>query len=305
MLRNKLHEAYLIDASIYVFKYYFSLPDNWWSQNGYPTAAVYGYTHWLFRFLKTTHAHYVAACFDESLETCFRNRIYSAYKSSRALPDEALAYQLQACKIITDLLGVHAYASAEYEADDLLGTLAERCRKKGLTINILSRDKDLSQLLVRDHERLWDFPEGLRLDPTGVKEKLGVPPSLVADFLAIVGDVSDDIPGVPGIGPKSAAAILNSLGPWSDIKKDIDRVAGLSVRGAATLASKLREYEEQIDMALHLSTIVCVAPLGKRFSVQRRRPNGQKLKDFGRYLGFGAGFETSVDKLLYALNEHP
>lgn len=302
MQEKNLQEVYLIDASIYIFKYYFSLPDNWWSEEDYPTAAVYGYTHWLFRFLNDTKAQYVAACFDESLETCFRNQLYPDYKSSRALPDEALAYQLQACKTITELLGIPVYASEEYEADDLLGTLAVRCRKKGMKINVLSRDKDLSQLIVNAHEYLWDYPDGLRLDLAGVKEKVGVSASLVADYLAIVGDVGDDIPGVPGVGPKSAAAVLNALGPWAAIKKNFDKVASLPVRGALTLASKLAEYEKQIDLALRLSTIVCAAPLGRRYSVQRRVLQAQKLKYFGRYLGFGKGFETSVDKLLRELN---
>lgn len=121
---SAIAHTFLIDASIYIFQYYFSLPDHWFSEDdSYPTAAVYGYTAFLVRLLKKHQPQRIAACFDESLDQCFRNEIYPDYKSSRALPDEALAFQLRACQTITRLLGIATYASERYEADDLLGSL--------------------------------------------------------------------------------------------------------------------------------------------------------------------------------------
>ena len=298
---NKPQDVYLIDASIYIFRYYFSLPDNWWSKSEYPTAAVYGYVHWLIRFLKSTKATHVAACFDESLESCFRNEIYADYKCSRVLPDEDLAFQLEACKQITELLGIPAYASTTHEADDLIGTLAKRCRKNKLKVNILSRDKDLSQLVVGDLDVIWDFPDGEPLGKEGIFKKLGVFPHQVADYLALVGDSSDDIPGVPGVGKKTAAALFALSGSWSNLQQDFSAVAALPLRGAVSLAGKLKEFEEQISMALQLSKIVDNAPLNRRFSVKRKKLDLAACVAYGRELGFGRNFETSMNKLVEVL----
>lgn len=294
-------EVFLIDASIYIFKYYFSMPDKWWSVDDFPTAAVYGYTHWLFRLLKATRTARVAACFDESLQSCFRNQLYPLYKSSRVLPDELLAYQLNACKQITDLLGIPVYASCTHEADDLLGTLAARCRKQGEQVVLLTRDKDLAQLLLKPWECIWDYPDGEKLYPQNIRDKLGISPELVADFLAIVGDPGDDIPGVAGVGPKTAATLLQHLGPWRTMKQNLDKVAGLPLRGASGLAQKLEAHREQIDLALRLAKIVCSAPLGRRFSVTRKPVNVSALLAFGEHMGFGSRFTTSVKNLLQDL----
>ena len=300
---KKVEDVYLIDASIYIFKYYFSLPDNWWSREDFPTAAVYGYAHWLFRFLKNTKAKKVAACFDESLQSCFRNKLYADYKSSRALPDDALAFQLAACKQITGLLGIPCYASKEYEADDLLGTLAMRCRSQSLRINLLTRDKDLAQLLLNAKECIWDYPDGPRRYPADVQDKFGVAPTMLADLLAIVGDPGDDIPGVPGVGVKTAAKILQTLGPWQKIRKDVGKIAILPIRGAAGIAQKLLIYKQQIDLSLKLATIASSAPLGRRFSVNRLAMKKNELIDFGLSLGFGSRFAASVNKLQNELIE--
>ncbi len=294
---NNNTPAYLIDASIYIFKYYFSLPDNWWSQNNYPTAAVYGYTHWLFRFLKERQPVKLAACFDESLQNCFRNEIYPHYKSSRVLPDEALAFQLEACKLITEIIGIPVYASDSYEADDLLGTLAKRARKLGLEAQIISRDKDLSQLLSNSAENLWDYPDGVRMDRREVKSKFGVYPEQIPDYLALVGDTIDDIPGVPGIGSKLAAQLLTEFGSWKNMRKNIAGIENSSVRGARKISEKIKIFHSQIDIALKLSTINCNAPLGRRFSLNRKITDYDKLNEFGQYLGFGSHFTTSVKKL--------
>ena len=125
---------YLVDASIYIFRAYFSLPERWPSPQGYPQNAVYGYTSFLLAFIQDLGArqsHCVAATFDESLGSCYRNRIYPDYKVSRELPDEALAYQLDACRRVTELMGIACFAGSEYEADDYIATLARLGRERG------------------------------------------------------------------------------------------------------------------------------------------------------------------------------
>ena len=148
---------YLIDASIYIFRHYFGLPDNWHSQDGYSTQAVYGYLKFLLSFIEEESPEYIAAAFDESLGNCFRNQIYPAYKANRVLPDEALAFQLNACVEVTGILGITGLASDTHEADDIIGTLAKRGRQmNGRQIIVVSRDKDLMQL-VGANDVIWDF----------------------------------------------------------------------------------------------------------------------------------------------------
>ena len=295
------HSVYLIDASIYIFRYYFTLPDHWHSRDNFSTAAVYGYTMWLIRLLRSQRPVQVAACFDESLESCFRNQIYPHYKCSRALPDAALAFQLSACKQITELMGIPTYASPNFEADDLIGTLAHRIQKKKLGCTIVSRDKDLGQLLVNKTMALWDFPDGLTMGPLEIKQKWGVHPHQIADYLALVGDPGDDIPGVPSIGAKTAVSLLTAFGSWAQIKTNLDKVECLPLRGAGTIAKRLIEYRQQVDMAIQLSRIQIAAPLGRKFSVTRRKLNPKLLCEHSDYLGFGRRFHTSVAKLMAVL----
>ena len=293
--------TYLIDASIYIFRYYFTLPDHWHSDDNYSTSAVYGYTTWLMRFIRSQRPSFVAACFDESLESCFRNRIYPQYKCSRALPDAALAFQLHACKRITELFGIPTYASPRFEADDLIGTLAARVQKSKQPCTIVSRDKDLGQLVVDKTMRLWDFPDGNPMGPREIKQKWGVHPHQVADYLALVGDPGDDIPGVPNVGAKTAVALLTAFGSWDRIKHNFEQVERLPMRGAKTIALRLTEYQHQVDMAIQLSRIHLRAQLGRKYSVARKKLRPKILCDYTDYLGFGRRFRTSVANLMALL----
>ena len=182
---------YLIDASVYIFRSYFGLPENWYSQNSghglsqeshigqesYPTQAVYGYLNFLLTLLEAESPNYIAAAFDESLGTCFRNTIYPEYKANRVLPDAALAFQLNACVEVTRLLGVASFASETYEADDIVGTLAKVGRESDHKIIVITGDKDLSQLIVSDietllkaGERIADLPiRGAKQLPVKIK----------------------------------------------------------------------------------------------------------------------------------------
>lgn len=290
--------AYLIDASIYIFRYYFSMPLNWWAENGCSTAAVYGYSTWLLRFLSAQKPQAIAVCFDESLETCFRNQIYPDYKISRALPDEALAFQLQACKYFTELMGIPTYASSTHEADDLLATLAQRCHHKMMPVCIVSRDKDLAQIIRAGDIGLWDALDGELLDYSAIQKKMGVRPEQVADFLALVGDSSDDIPGVPGVGVKTAAILLSHFDSWQALQNNLHLVAQLPLRGAARVAQSLDSYRAQIDLALLLTTVVNRAPLGRRFSIIPKQPNKVQLKEYAASLGLGKNFNTTLNRVV-------
>jgi 5'-3' exonuclease len=285
----------LIDASIYIFQYYFALPDLWFSEKElWPTAAVYGYTAFLHRLLKEQQPRRVGVCFDESLDQCFRNDIYADYKCSRALPDEALAFQLSACKRVTQLMGLQAYASHRYEADDLLGSLYHSCQRSKVPIAVLTRDKDLGQLLCyssvsRQQDFLWDYTSANKdkAYAQDIEHKFGVRPNQLVDYLALVGDSVDDIPGVPGVGKKTAQVLLQQFGSIEQIFKQLDMLPTLSIRGAKQLAEKLDACREQIVIAQQLATIVRDVPLIHGVAaLDRRAIQAKKLAVFCAEMGF-------------------
>lgn len=235
--------AWLLDASIYIFRAWFSLPDRWHNEEGMPLNAVYGYAGFLCDLLSRVHpAPCLAAAFDQSLGSCFRNELYPDYKASRALPDEALAFQLRSCRELTERCGIACYGSERYEADDFLASLARLANAQQLPITVITRDKDLGQLLSGPGDAWWDFAADKTLNIDQFEQRFGVRPELFADYLGLVGDSVDDIPGVPGVGPRTAAVLISELGSLDDIASDMEAVARLPVRGASRLAQKLTEH---------------------------------------------------------------
>jgi DNA polymerase-1 len=260
---NVLH---LVDASIYVFRAYFSLPISIADHQGETVNAVHGYTGFLLDLL-AHQPSFVACAFDESLNTCFRNALYPAYKANREAPDENLLYQFQQCQRVTNMLGLRGYAMAEYEADDIIGSLAVAWRQMAPVdgkVVILSRDKDLGQLLQTDDE-LWDFAANVRAGPAGVLAKFGVSVEQLADFLALAGDSVDNIPGAPGIGAKTAALLLQQYQSLTGMLARTDKVAVSGLRGAKKIAQTLKDHHQQLLLYRQLTEIKCDIPM----SVQR------------------------------------
>ncbi|WP_444901906.1 5'-3' exonuclease H3TH domain-containing protein [Microbulbifer sp. SSSA007] len=251
--------SYLIDASVYIFRYYFALPPNWESRSGYSTEAVYGFTNFLLDMLARDPRH-IACAFDESLGSCFRNELYPDYKCSRAMPDEALAFQLAACREMAEALGIASFSSERYEADDILATLTRKLRRHKPIV--VSRDKDLGQLLDRGASSLWDFAADRHMDSEALEQKFGVKPAQIADYLALVGDSSDDIPGIPGVGPKTAARLLEAFEGIEMLLVQLEQVASLPIRGAKGIAQRLQEFEEQLRLAKRLTSLEENIPLG-------------------------------------------
>lgn len=246
---------YLIDASIYIFRAYFSMPDDWFSSEGYSVNALTGYTQFLFKFLQQVKPEKIAIAYDESLGSCFRNDIYADYKASRVLPDEALAFQLQACKALTETMGISTFASQRYEADDIIATLAQSAQQRGESVIIVSRDKDLGQILKHSGDILWDYAADKRITTVDFISHYKVEPYQMTDFLALVGDAVDDIPGVPGIGKKTAAALLSQFGSLENMYNDLAAVMTSGVRGAKGIVDKLLTYREQLEMAQALVSL--------------------------------------------------
>jgi len=245
------------------------MPDSWQADNGYSTNAVYGFAMFLLQVLERENPKYCALAFDESLDSCFRNKIYPDYKSSRAHPDEELAFQLKSCKTLAKKMGFNTFASKKYEADDIIASLAKKFSTKSRDLKIVTRDKDLGQILTHDNDCLWDYAADEYSYAKQIKEKFGVKPSQIADYLALVGDSIDDIPGVPGVGKKTAQSLLESFESVEVLLDNLEKVSSLKMRGAQKVAEQLREYSKQCLMAKRLATLEYNVPL---------KPKGQKMK---------------------------
>ncbi len=257
----KRQPVYLLDASIYIFRSYFAMPDVWYNQQGYSLNAVHGYTLFLLKLLSELNPSRIAAAFDESLGQCFRNDIYPEYKSSRALPDESLAFQLKACKRVTELLGIQSYAHRRYEADDLIATLARASRRSGRPVHILSRDKDLAQLVKKPGDCVFDPVDSRLLDHDAILEKFGVRPDQLVDYQTLLGDPTDDIPGVPGIGAKTAAKLLQHFDTLAVLLDSLDELGNGQWRGGVRLQQTLREHQEQMGVSRQLVQLLDDVPM--------------------------------------------
>ncbi len=255
-----MQPVYLIDASVYIFRAHFSLPPSLTDSSGQPFNAAYGFAGFLCDLLERTRPKAVAVAFDESLSTSFRNDIYPAYKANREPAPPELKRQFGACAALTRAAGLLTLSSPVYEADDLIGTLAERARNAGQPVTIVSRDKDLAQLLGAD-DILWDYAADKRYDGAAVARRFGVAPAQIADYLALIGDTVDNIPGVPGIGPKTAASLLGHFPDLDTLLANLDAVESLPIRGARSVARRLRDGADQARLALQLTLIPRDAPL--------------------------------------------
>jgi 5'-3' exonuclease len=256
---------YLIDASVYVFRAYHSLPDDMVDGDGNPVNALYGFCRFIGDFVEQVRPEYLAVLFDESLTSSFRSAIYPLYKANREPAPEELKRQIRQCREFTRALGVMECAHPEYEADDLIGTLVVEGRRAGRASTIVSRDKDLAQLVSRP-DVFWDFAGRGKLGYDEIPGVFGVWPEQIADFLALAGDTVDNIPGVPGIGRKTAAALLQHFGSLEAVYANLDRVHEVCCRGARTLALKLETHREAAMLARQLTGIACDAPLERSLS---------------------------------------
>ena len=252
---------YLIDASVYVFRAYYSMPDDMIDDDGNPINALYGFCRFLGDFMEQVVPDHVAVLWDESLSTSFRNDIYPEYKANREPAPPELERQFAQCRRFTRALGVPEFAHPRYEADDLIGTLVMHGREAGRSSTIVSRDKDLAQLVSED-DVYWDFAGKGRITYQQIPDFFGVRPEQIADFLALAGDSVDNIPGVPGVGKKTATALLEHFGSLDTLYDNIDRVHEVKVRGAKTLGAKLEQHRDAAMLARQLTGIACDAPLG-------------------------------------------
>ncbi|WP_404464000.1 DNA polymerase I [Vreelandella aquamarina] len=252
----------LVDGSSYLYRAFHALPPLTTS-NGQPTGAVKGVINMLKRLIKDYPESPMAVVFDAPGKT-FRDEMYSEYKAHRPPMPDDLRSQIKPLHACVKALGLPLLCIEGVEADDVIGTLAHHATQAGRDAVISTGDKDMAQLVNR-HITLVNTMKEETLDEAGVEEKFGLPPALIIDFLALMGDKVDNIPGVPGVGEKTAIGLLQGMGGGLDtIYGDLERVTTLSFRGAKTLPKKLEEHREQAFLSYQLATIKidCDLPVG-------------------------------------------
>ena len=278
---------YLVDASVFIFRAWFSVPVEVADRDGNPVNAVLGFARFLSELLEKESPRHIAVAFDESLEQGYRNEIYPAYKANREPAPAELKRQFALCQEVCAALGVARYGSSRYEADDIIGTLATRARAAGLPVTIVSRDKDLTQLLS-SVDIYWDAVADVRYGYGDIAERFGVVPERMADFLALMGDAVDNIPGVPGVGRKTAATLLKHYDTLPGVYENLAAVPKLKFRNATFVAQTLAEHRESAFLSRQLTGIACDMPLDAPLDeLQSRAPDLSAVDEMYERLGFG------------------
>ena len=278
---------YLVDASVFIFRAYYSVPTEVADPDGNPVNAVHGFARFLGDLLERESPQHIAVAFDESLEQSYRNEIYPAYKANREPAPVELKRQFGLCREVVRALGIADYGSSRYEADDIIGTLATRARAAEVPVTIVSRDKDLTQLIGAS-DTYWDAVADVRYGYDDIEQRFGVKPERMADFLALMGDAVDNIPGVPGVGRKTAATLLKHFDTLPGVYHNIAAVPTLKFRGATFVAQSLAEHREAAFMSRQLTGIACDMPLVAAVDdLQPRAPDLAAVEAIYERLGFG------------------
>ena len=283
----------LVDGSSYLYRAFHALPPLT-NSRGEATGAVKGVISMIRRLHKDYPGSPVAVVFDAKGKT-FRDEMFPEYKAQRPpMPDE-LREQIEPIHGIVRAMGLPLLCVEGVEADDVIGTLARQAAAQGTPVVISTGDKDMAQL-VDEHITLVNTMTGTVLDVAGVEEKFGIPPALVIDLLALMGDKSDNIPGVPGVGEKTALGLLQGLGGLDDIYAGLDRVAQLSFRGAKTMADKLAAEKDRAYMSYALATIKTDVPLDLTpQQLHNAEPDRDQLIDWFTRMEFRAWLEELLE----------
>ncbi len=272
----------LVDGSSYLYRAYHAFPPLT-NSAGEPTGAMYGVLNMLRSLVMQYKPSHVAVVFDAKGKT-FRDELFESYKSHRPPMPDDLREQIAPLHEMVEAMGLPLLVVPGVEADDVIGTLAREASQKGMSVLISTGDKDMAQL-VEPNVTLINTMTNTILGPDEVKDKYGVPPELIIDFLALMGDSSDNIPGVPGVGEKTALALLQGIGSLESIYNDLDAIAPLGFRGSKTLAPKMAENRELAFLSYQLATIKTDVELEKCCEeLQVAQPDPDKLHQlFSRY----------------------
>ena len=251
--------VHLFDGHVYIFRAYHSLP-TMTAKDGTPCNAAYGFANTLIRYIAEEDPSHAGVCFDAAM-TSFRNAIEPEYKAQRGATPDDLEPQFDLCHEISVALGFATYEKDDYEADDLLGAISDQVVRRRGCARVVTTDKDLCQL-VREDGRVvvYDLAKEKIFDADAVREKFGVSPDQIPDYLGLVGDVIDNLPGVPGIGAKSAAAVLQAFTRIETVPENLDAWSGVTMRGTKRIAERIAEHRDRALKTKDLATVLRKVP---------------------------------------------
>jgi DNA polymerase I len=268
---------YLIDGSGFIFRAYHALPPLS-NPQGTPVGAVYGFVNMIMKLMEGNHCDYVAVVFDAARKT-FRNRIYPEYKANRPPAPEDLIPQFPLVREATRALNLPAIELEDFEADDIIATYAKQAQAQGINVVIVSSDKDLMQL-IGNGINLYDAMKQKPIGEPEVKEKFGVTPDKVLDVLSLMGDSSDNVPGVPGIGPKTAAELIGEYGTLEHLLENAQKIKQPKRR------ESLINFAQQARLSKELITLKTDVPLPPLEELVLHPPAPEKLLPFLEQMGF-------------------
>jgi len=242
----------LVDGSGYIFRAFHALPPMNTSR-GLPTQAVYGFIRMLLKLLKDVRPSHIAIVFDSPKRT-FRDDLFADYKANRSEAPNDLIVQIPYIHRAVAAFRIKSLMIEGFEADDVIGTLAKRAAKEDFVVTLITADKDFMQL-VGPHVTLWDTMRDRRIGAREVRERFGVEPAALVDIQALTGDTIDNIKGVPGVGEKTAAALIQKFGGIKQLYENLDRIEESGIRGAKKVAGLLGEHRAAVDLARKLVRI--------------------------------------------------
>jgi DNA polymerase-1 len=249
---------FLIDGSSYIFRAFYAIPPlN--NAAGLPTNAIFGFTNILLKFLKQYQPQYVAVALDAGRET-FRNEMFAGYKGNRPEAPALLIPQFPYFRKVLDALNLPLLELPGYEADDIIATLCDRLADKGCELVVVSSDKDLMQL-VTNGVKLLDSAKDRWIGKDEVREKFGVSPEQVIEVMGLMGDPVDNIPGVKGIGEKTAGALIQQFQSLENLYDHLDEIEQMKLRGAARVRELLAKDKDNAFMSRALATVKRDVPL--------------------------------------------
>ena len=276
-------EIYLIDGSAYIFLRYHAM-GGLSNSKGFPTGAIFGFTNMIMKTLKDKSPTRIAVVFDAPGPT-FRHEMYPLYKANRPEAPQDLIVQIPKILELVQAYRLPMLSIVGYEADDIIATLTQNARSLDWKVVIVSADKDLTQL-VCDGVTMWDPQKDVLYDANGVQEKFGVLPEQMLDFLSLVGDSSDNIPGVRGVGPKTAADLIRDFGSLQQIYDRVDRITKPKLRESLTtnrdkafLSRELAKLDENVPIDIDIKNLIIVEPDSEHLREMFRELEFKRLLD--------------------------
>lgn len=284
--------AHLIDISGVFFRYFFAPGPEIFNEDGWDVSTVLSCTRWLLKQPVLFSADVVVVAFDESLGSGFRHHIDEDYKANRPLPTEEIIYQFACVKAVCEFLGFQVMASDVYEADDLMAVAVNQLPDHEVTLH--SRDKDLRQLLS-EHVTLLDFVTGKSWTQQRLMDEEGLSAEQIPLYLALVGDASDNIQGVPAIGDKTAKALIQHYQSWESICTALEQGETLPVRGAARIAENLLEFADLIPHNLALTLLQNDSDIAQ--VNLRQPPQLDELESFVNLIGLARPLSKLIQRV--------